>query len=90
MSASFFHACPEQAESTSIDQLHAAVSVACVSEDGIGLASSIQGLFRFQKNFAQYLSHQILWHMYEVLNVDEKKLITQLSGKSRDETFEAN
>ena len=26
--------------------------------------------------------------MYEVLNVDEKKLIAQLGEKSRDETFE--
>jgi hypothetical protein len=30
----------------------------------------------------------MLRHMQEALNVDEKKLITQLSEKSRDETFE--
>ena len=34
------------------------------------------------KIFAQYPSHRILRHMYGVLNVDEKKLITQLAEKS--------
>ena len=34
------------------------------------------------KNFAQYPSHRILRHMHGVLNVDEKKLITQLAEKS--------
>jgi hypothetical protein len=29
-------------------------------------------------------------HMHEVLNVDEKKLIAQFSGKSRDESFKPN
>ena len=34
------------------------------------------------KNFQDFLSHQILRHMHGVLNVDEKKLITQLAEKS--------
>ena len=42
------------------------------------------------KKFAQYPLHQILRHMHEVLNIDEKKLIAQLGEKSRDETFEPN
>jgi hypothetical protein len=32
----------------------------------------------------------MLRHMHEVLNVDEKKLITQFSCKSRDKSFEPN
>jgi hypothetical protein len=28
--------------------------------------------------------------MHEVLNVDEKNLIAQFSGKSRDESFKSN
>ena len=42
------------------------------------------------KIFHSKVSHRILWHMYEVLNVDEKKLIAQLGEKSQDETFESN
>jgi len=42
------------------------------------------------KIFCTVPSHRILRHMYEVLNVDEKKLIAQLSEKSRNETFEPN
>jgi hypothetical protein len=29
----------------------------------------------------------MLWHMYGALSID-KKIITQLDGKSQDETFE--
>jgi hypothetical protein len=29
-------------------------------------------------------------HMHEILNEDKKKLITQLSEKSRDESFKPN
>jgi hypothetical protein len=29
-------------------------------------------------------------HVYEALNVDEKKLITQFGRKPRDESFEPN
>jgi hypothetical protein len=29
-------------------------------------------------------------HMHGVLNVDEKKLIAQFSGKSQDESFKPN
>jgi hypothetical protein len=29
-------------------------------------------------------------YMHEVLNIDEKKLITQFGRKSRDESFEPN
>ena len=42
------------------------------------------------KNFHPKVSHRILRHMHGVLNVDDKKLITQLGEKSRDETFEPN
>ena len=35
-------------------------------------------------------AHRILRHMHGVLNVDEKKLIAQLSEKSRDKTFKPN
>ena len=49
--ASFFHACPEQAESTSIDQLHAANSL-------FGwLVSRLVLFFFFQ---AVFFSHSIL------------------------------
>ena len=33
------------------------------------------------KNFQDFSSHRILQHMYGVLNVDKKKLITQLAEK---------
>jgi hypothetical protein len=46
-------------------------------------------LFRL-KTFNPKLSHRILRHMYEALNVDEKKLIVQFGWKSRDERFEPN
>ena len=57
------------------------------------LSAATEGLFSFSKIqifFVQYSLHQILWHMYGVLNVDEKKLIAPLSEKSRDETFKPN
>ena len=43
-----------------------------------------------RKNFHPKMLHRILRHMHGVLNVDEKKLITQLGEKSRDETFKHN
>jgi hypothetical protein len=39
------------------------------------------------KNFCLNPSHRMFGHIYGVLNVDEKKLIAQFSGKSRDESF---
>jgi hypothetical protein len=36
------------------------------------------------------VSYRILRHMYRVLNIDEKKLITQFDWKSRDESFKPN
>ena len=42
------------------------------------------------KNFHPKVSHRILRHIHGVLNIDEKKLITQLGEKSRDETFKPN
>jgi hypothetical protein len=35
-------------------------------------------------------SHQIFRHIHEVLNIDEKKLITQFGWKPRDESFKPN
>ena len=52
-------------------------------------ASPTKGMFRF-KNFHTKMSYRILRYMHRVLNIDEKKLITQLGEKSRDETFEPN
>jgi len=42
------------------------------------------------KNFHSEVLHRILRYIHGVLNVDKKKLIAQLSKKSRDETFEPN
>jgi hypothetical protein len=42
------------------------------------------------KFFSFCLSYRIFGRMYGALNVDEKKLIAQLSEKSSDETFEPN
>jgi hypothetical protein len=42
------------------------------------------------KNFQDFLSHRMFGHMYGVLNVDGKKLITQFGRKLRDESFEPN
>jgi molybdopterin synthase catalytic subunit len=39
------------------------------------------------KKFSQKTTVTNLAHMYGVLNIDEKKLIVQLGGKSRDETL---
>jgi hypothetical protein len=36
------------------------------------------------KNFQNFLSHRMFGHMHEVLNIDEKKLITQFGRKPRD------
>jgi hypothetical protein len=39
----------------------------------------------FSSNFfSRFPSHQMFGHMYEALNVDEKKLITQFGRKPRD------
>ena len=43
----------------------------------------------FQK-MLQYLSQRIFRYVHRALNVDEKKLIAQFSGKLRDERFEPN
>jgi hypothetical protein len=51
--------------------------------------SESQAMFTF-KNFQDLSSHQIFGHMYEALNVDEKKLITQFGRKPRNESFESN
>ena len=48
-----------------------------------------KAIFSFKKIHSK-VSHQILRNMYGVLNVDEKKLITQLGEKSRAKTFEPN
>ena len=42
------------------------------------------------KNFRPKVSHRILRHMYGVLNIDKKKLISQFLTKSRDESFKPN
>ena len=42
------------------------------------------------KKSATVPSHRILRYVHGVLNVDEKKLITQFSRKLRDERFELN
>ena len=42
------------------------------------------------KNFHPKLSYRILRYMHGVLNIDEKKLITQFGWKSRDECFKTN
>jgi hypothetical protein len=42
------------------------------------------------KNFRDFSSHRIFRHIFRVLNIDEKKLITQFGRKPRDEFFELN
>ena len=55
-----------------------------------------RALVQFGKSFPkkcyllQYLSYRILRYVHGVLNVDEKKLITQFGWKLRDEHFEPN
>ncbi len=36
------------------------------------------------------ISHQMFRHMYGVLNIDKKKLITQIACKMRDESLKPN
>jgi hypothetical protein len=42
------------------------------------------------KIFCLHPSYRMFRHIHGVLNVDEKKLIAQFLGKSRDESFKPN
>ena len=56
-------------------------------------AYAMQAGFRARlvsKKFGYCPSHRIFGRMHGALNIDEKKLISQLSEKSRDEIFESN
>jgi len=63
----------------------------CLSELKNSVVQALFSSLKNQKLFKDSPSHQILWHMYRALNIDEKqKVIAQFVCKSWDESFKSS